>query len=47
MSGGVFPCILNLDTGLDETEWPSSPSGHFTSGQITSGTCLVGPHVLS
>jgi len=47
MSGGVFPCILNLDTRLDETEWPASPSGHVTSGQIASGTRLVGPHMLS
>ena len=44
MSGGVFPCILNLDTRLDETEWPASPSCHVTSGQMASGTCLVGPH---
>lgn len=46
MSEGVFPCILNLDTRLDETEWPASPSGHVTSGQIALGTRLVGPHVF-
>jgi len=47
MSGSVFPYILNLDTRLDETEWPASFSGHVTSGQIAPGTRFVGPHMLS
>jgi len=47
MIGGVFPCILNLDTRLDETDWPTPPSGHVTSGYIAPGTRLVGPHLLS